>query len=651
VLVSVLVLALPASASAKVWRPAAQPAGAPAALAPLEPIDVGTPLAFPSRSAPRIIVGVAPGADLDAVAAELRPYASSLEILRPVGELSLVASNGAAVSELAAHDPRIAFADPDDTLAAQGDQFDAVDPATGILYDWQYDAVHAGPAIAAVGGGSSTIIAIVDSGVDVGQPDLAGHLLPGYDATQVDGTVTDEVGHGTFVAGLVAMVDGNGIGGKGIGGATMVLPIRASLDTGFRESVTIAAVIWAADHGAGVLNLSLGGTNDDPALDRAILYAAGKNVLVVAAAGNDGDTPSNPVDYPAAYVGHLEDGWSIGLSVGATMPSNVAASFSTHNADVSIAAPGAGPSGCAFGVFSTLPTTVLTTEWDDPNPCNTVLYSTPSQVATAGRWGYGEGTSFAAPIVSAVSALVRQANPLLTPSQVADVLRRSATPTMGPGWNPYMGAGLVNAEAAVALAGVYDTTPPAIALTTTPKVGGIQVDLTGVDGADPGKTPAGVVTAGVEASRDGLTYSQVIDPAAAVVYEFVPTSVPTWLRVTVCDANHNCAQSTTGPLTALMPALAAKHPKLKLRILSRQHKKLKVRLSLGTGGTGKVTVQIEAWSGKRWRAFDRVRIAFGKTVTRTEHVTKTGRYKLRARIAATPTTLQATSRSITLRVR
>ncbi len=231
------------------------------------------PSRFPSRSAPRIIVGVEPGADLDAVAAELRPYSSSLRILRAVGEVSLRASNGAAVADRAAHDRRIAFAEPDRTLSAQADQFDSIDPATGILYDWQYDAVQAGPAIAAVGGGSSTIVAIVDSGIDVNQPDLAGRILPGYDATGTDGTVTDNVGHGTFVAGLVSMVDGNGIGGKGIAGATNVMPIRASVDSGFRENVTIAGIIWAADHGAGVINLSLGGSNDDPALDRAIDYA------------------------------------------------------------------------------------------------------------------------------------------------------------------------------------------------------------------------------------------------------------------------------------------------------------------------------------------------------------------------------------------
>jgi subtilisin family serine protease len=647
--VSLLVLAAPAAAGAEAWNP---PAPATETLAPFEPIAAASPLAVPSRTAPRIIVGVAPGADLDAVAQELRPYASSLRIQRAVGEVSLEASNGAAVADLAAHDPRIAFAQPDGTLSAQADQFDSIDPATGILYDWQYDAVQAGPAIAAVGGGSSTIVAIVDSGIDVAQPDLAGRILPGYDATQTDQTVTDMVGHGTFVAGLISMVDGNGIGGKGVAGATNVLPIRASLDAGFRENVTIAGIVWAADHGAGVLNLSLGGPTDDPALDRAIDYAAGKNVLVVASAGNDGDTPANAANYPASYIGGVDGGWSIGLSVGATMPTNQIASFSTHNANVSIAAPGAGPSGCSFGDFSTLPTTFLETEWDSADACNNVLYSSPAHIASAGRWGYGEGTSFAAPIVSGVAALTRQANPALTPAQVADVLRRSATQTLGTGWNQFTGAGIVNAAAAVNLARIYDTTPPVVTLAVVPRVGGIQTDLTAVDGVDAGKAladPKGL-TFSLQTSSDGTIYTTAVDHAPAEVHQLVATTGPTWFRATVCDANQNCTDSSAGPVNALVPAPVV-HPSLRLRVVKSAPRKLKVSVSLGSGAAGKVVVQIESWTGKRWRAFDRVGVTFGKTVTRTEHVPRKGRYKLRARLAAGPSYRQATSHPVTLHVK
>ena len=231
-------------------------------------------------------MGVAPGADLDAVAASLRPYASSLQILRAVGEVALVASNAAAVADLAARDPRIEFAEPNRSYAGLAEPFDAVDPVTGLVYDWQYDAVQAGPAIAAVGGSESTWSRSSTAVSTSPQPDLAGRLLPGYDATRRRRPVFDSVGHGTFVAGLISMVDGNGIGAKGVAGATSVLPVRASVDGSFTDDATVRGITWAADNGAGVINLSLGGPGDDPALDRAIDYATAKGALVVASAGN-----------------------------------------------------------------------------------------------------------------------------------------------------------------------------------------------------------------------------------------------------------------------------------------------------------------------------------------------------------------------------
>ncbi len=644
-----VVLLAPASSSAQVWRPLSSTD----ALAPLDPIASG-PIAFPAPGAPRIIVGVAPGADLDAVAASLRPYASSLQILRAVGEVALVASNAAAVADLAARDPRIEFAQPDRSFPGLAEPFDVVDPVTGLAYDWQYDAVQAGPAIAAVGGGSSTIVAVVDSGVDVAQPDLAGRLLPGYDATGSDGTVFDSVGHGTFVAGLIAMVDGNGIGAKGIAGATRVLPVRASVNGSFTDDATVRGITWAADNGAGVINLSLGGPGDDPALDRAIDYATAKGVLVVASAGNSGDDPGNPVAYPAAYVGGPtgSGGWSIGLSVGATTPANQPAYFSTHNSFVSVAAPGAGPSSadCAHGDFSTIPVSTNTTEWDDAsNSCNNVFQ--PDLTPGAGRWAYGEGTSFSAPIVSAVAALVRQANPILTPAQVADVIRRSATQTFGTGWNEFTGAGIVNANAAVAVARTYDTTPPTAVFTAVPKVGGIQADLTATDSADPGKTVAGGVTLTLEESRDGTTWGTAVPAGPAPVSQLIATTSPVWLRSTVCDADHNCAQQVKGPLTALIPAPPKARPQVHLKLLSHTQTKLKVRVELGKGAKGSAVVELQSWTGKKWRPFDRVTVPFGKTRIRTEHVSKKGRYKLRAHLLGGPSFIAAFSGSLSLRVR
>jgi subtilisin family serine protease len=649
-LLALVPLALAPAASAQAWQPPAPSS----ALAPLEPVSNG-PIAFPSATAPKIVIGVAPGADLDAVAAALQPYTSSLVLERAVGEISLVASNGAAVADIAAHDPRIAFAQPQRTWSQLADPADAVDPNTGVAFDWQYDAVNAGPALAAVGGGSSTPIAIVDSGLDTAQPDLAGRPLPGFDATGTDGTVADTDGHGTFVTGLIAMVDGNGIGGKGIGGTTPVLPVRATIDGQYTDTALITGITWAADHGAGVINLSLGGPTDDPALDRAIDYATSKNVLVVASAGNSNTTQEHDQTmYPAAYVGGSAGGWSIGLSVGATMPNGQVASFSTHNSAVSIAAPGAGPSTCELGVYSTIPVSTSATEWDDTSdPCNSVFSTDPAN-PLLGRFAYGQGTSFSAPIVSAVAALARKANPRLTPAQVADVLRRSAHQTTGTGWNEYTGAGVVDAAAAVSLAALYDTAPPVVSLTAAAKLGAVQVDLTANDVANAGEALAGGVTLGLETSTDGVTYSPLVLPGVASIHQLIPTAHAIWVRATVCDADRNCAQQVVGPTTPLVAPgspVAKVHSSVHLHVVAHKHRRLSLRLALGSGVNGKAVVQVESWTGKTWRAFDRVSLGFGKSRTITKKVAKSGRYKLRARVMAGPSFLGAVSGPVSLRVR
>ena len=231
-----------------------------------------------------------------------------------------------------------------------------LDTLTGIPYSWAYDAVLAGPAIAAVGGGSSFPVGVIDTGVDVNEPDLAGRISTlRHDAATGSSDVTDHVGHGTMVAGVIAMVDGNGIGGRGIAGATQVVPIRVTTTGLFFSDAVARSIVWAVNHGVRVINLSLGGHDlESPALTRALAYASRHDALLVAAAGNDGDR-GNQLSYPAAQLGARHGGWSTGLSVGATRPDGSAASFSTYNKDVSVAAPGAGAADCPGGVFSTLP--------------------------------------------------------------------------------------------------------------------------------------------------------------------------------------------------------------------------------------------------------------------------------------------------------
>jgi len=155
----------------------------------------------------------------------------------------------------------------------------------------------------------------------------------------------------------------------------------------------------------------------------------------------------------------------------------------------------------------------------------------------------------------------------------------------------------------------------------------------------------------LEESRDGSSWGAAVPAGPAPVSQLIATTGPVWLRSTVCDADHNCAQQVKGPLTALNPAPPKARPKVHLKLLSQTRTKLKVKVELGKGAKGTAVVELQSWTGKKWRAFDRVTVPFGKTRTRTEHVSKMGRYKLRAHLLAGPSFVAAFSGSLSLRVR
>ncbi|MGN6246223.1 MAG: S8 family serine peptidase, partial [Motilibacteraceae bacterium] len=144
--------------------------------------------------------------------------------------------------------------------------------------------------------GGGTVVAVVDSGVDASHPDLAGVVLAGADlVTKDDGSLadpdgdgrTDANGHGTHVAGIIAAVANNGVGIAGLGQGLKILPVQVlGPDGGGYEGDVADGIIWAADHGAEVLNISLGDGVDSAVVKAAIAYAQSRDVLVVAAAGN-----------------------------------------------------------------------------------------------------------------------------------------------------------------------------------------------------------------------------------------------------------------------------------------------------------------------------------------------------------------------------
>ena len=257
--------------------------------------------------------------------------------------------------------------------------------------------------------GQGVIVAVVDSGSGP-HPDLAENLLPGRSiigtVESQDGRDIDASGHGTHVAGIIAAVANNGIGGSGVAPNAKILPIQVLDQAGQGDARDVAAgVRFAADNGARVINLSLGGATESSSLTQAITYANDKGVLVVAAAGNGGaaDKPK----WPASL--------DLTLAVTAVDQANNATSFDQRGDYIDLSAPGANIVSTAKGDYVTL-----------------------------------SGTSMAAGFVAGAAALLFAAEPRVTNAQVRDILLRTATDIGEPGRDVTFGAGLINMVAALA---------------------------------------------------------------------------------------------------------------------------------------------------------------------------------------------------------
>ncbi len=278
-------------------------------------------------------------------------------------------------------------------------------------------------------------IAVIDTGADVTAPDLAAKSPETYNIFNGSTDVRDFHGHGTFVASIAGGSVSNSEGIAGFGGDAQLLLIQTGRPDGSFTDVDEAdAIVYAVNHGAKVINLSIGGTETSSVERKALDYAGDNGVLVVAAAGNEYED-GNPIEYPAALlqpVGSKGRG-GIGLSVGATTKASVRASFSNTGSWISIAAPGEN----VFGAVSSY-----------SKPRNWPRYILPG--SSTGLYGYSSGTSFAAPQVAGAAALVWAANPTLTRDQVSWILKRSAS---GDGrWTKGLGYGILDVGRAVASA-------------------------------------------------------------------------------------------------------------------------------------------------------------------------------------------------------
>ena len=354
----------------------------------------------PHATADRIIVGTRPGFVLARAltGTSARPIARIDELRATV--LETPAGTVAATLRRLRGGTGVRYAERDRPKHAS-----ELDP--GRAAQWGLDAIGA-PLAWPISRGDGIVVAVVDTGV-AEAPDLAGRIVPGWNVLTHSADAADDNGHGTHVAGTVAELEGNGIAEAGVAPGAQILPVKVLDADGAGTDADVAeGIVWAVDHGARVINLSLGGPDRTQTLANAIAYARAHDVIVVAAAGNE----AGPVDYPARLGGVV--------AVAAVDRALQPAWFSNRGRQVDLAAPG-------LEIV---------------------------QQTIDGSGGFADsslsGTSMAAPHVTGAVALVLSADPSRTPASVIRLLKRTAQDIGDAGFDQRTGAGLVRADAALA---------------------------------------------------------------------------------------------------------------------------------------------------------------------------------------------------------
>jgi subtilisin family serine protease len=365
-----------------------------------------------------------------------------LSIPSETGLYRLAVPNGdekATAARLSAR-PDVLFAEPDFLFFAA--ETTPNDPHYAP-YQWNLRQIRANAGWDRTTGSNSVVIAVVDTGVDLGHPDLAGKIVGGIDTVNNDADAQDDQGHGTHVASIAAAQSNNGTGVAGVDWNARIMPVKVLDAQGSGSASGVAmGIVWAADNGADIINLSLSGTNPSTVIENAVQYAHAKGVLVVAAAGN-AYNQGNPTSYPAAYPSVL--------AVAAVNDSDGHASYSNSGAYVDVAAPGGDPS--------------------DPNDNNSRHWIAGAYWRGSGMsYAWLSGTSQAAPQVAGLAALLLAVNPTLTPDQITQFIASSAADVQTSGWDIFSGFGRIDVAAALAMIPPPATATPTSTPTETPTI-------------------------------------------------------------------------------------------------------------------------------------------------------------------------------------
>lgn len=320
------------------------------------------------------------------------------------------------------------------------------DPNWGVQYG--LSNIHAPQGWDISTGSPAITIAILDTGVDQGHLDLAGKTVAGYDFVNNDENPQDDNGHGTHVAGIAAASSNNSAGIAGVSWGARIMPIKVLNAFGSGSYANTAnGLIWAVEHGAQVINLSLGGAGQSTILEDAINYAHSQGVVVVAAAGNTG---INFVLYPARYPNVI--------AVARTDSANHW-NGSNYGPEIDVAAPGA-------GIFSTV----------------------------IGGYDYKSGSSMSTGFVSGLAAILMGIPGNASPDLIKTEMESTALDIEFSGWDEYTGAGLIQMDAAIALA-VQSSNPPGNPTSPSTGAGAESGPLQSVFSNTPSPAQAPSVTA------------------------------------------------------------------------------------------------------------------------------------------------------------
>ncbi len=393
----------------------------------------------------------------------------------------------AQMVEIYKRNPNVEYAEPNFIAHAFWAPNDTYYSLQWHLENAEYGGINMESAWDEGTGHTSVIVAVIDTGVayedyeefvdNPGRgrdywityqqaPDLAGtNFVDGYDFVNDDEHPNDDEGHGTHVTGTIAQSTDNTIGVAGVAFDTSIMPVKVLDSSGSGTYADIAdGIYYAADNGAKIINMSLGGASGSTTLEDAVAYAYGKGVTIVCASGNDGSATT--VSYPAAYDAYC-------IAVGATRYDEAVAYYSNGGPSLDLTAPGGD----------------IYVDQNGDGYADGVLQQTFGDNRT--DWGYWfyQGTSMAAPHVSGVAALLIANDVATTPDEVREALQSTAEDKGAAGWDTEYGWGIVDAYAAL----TYNQEPndPPVADAGGPYTGieDIAITFSGSVSSDPDDDP------------------------------------------------------------------------------------------------------------------------------------------------------------------